>query len=485
MDPSFSNSIIPSVNEVTPIPEGNTQVSVLSVEEFTSNIVSQVGSQVTQNIFTQLVDVLPTFIDQALSKKFPEGSQNPVENGSPDNDNLSIAASDNLDKQSSCSLFDKIGEGLGPKSLDKDIGSNISQQDRRLSVLRENFIPSDQSIDISSGVVGTQPPIRDSGSHSSARDIGAQQISLRDEGAHSTSLRDIGAHSMSSVGDLINDSGKRKRADDLDMVPSLLEGIDDEMPDNPDLGAEILAPLAERVKKAFIENSAINKSLQEIMKKYKTPSNALCLRVPKVPPQIRMMDNFQDNKSFVKSNETSMYSTQNYVAKTATIFANIVEHVMIKANAGEIIDAKQVSKDCLRGITLLGHVSAELERKRKNNLRNILDQKFHSICGPKPGSDEAKKEKPKNSGTEFLFGDDFNQVAKDARNLHNMANQTQTKASNKSQSSSSSSSSFLDRGNKPPQPPYKGRNQRNNGNNNSHNSNNYNNKGKQPKGKKN
>ena len=101
------------------------------------------------------------------------------------------------------------------------------------------------------------------------------------------------------------------------------------------------------------------------------------------------------------------------------------------------------------------------------------------MCGPKPGSDEAKKEKPKNSGSEFLFGDDFRQVTKDARNLHNMAIQASSKTQSKARSSSSS---FLENGNKPPQPPAI----KNQGKfNKNSQSNNNSNKGKQFMGKKN
>ena len=40
----------------------------------------------------------------------------------------------------------------------------------------------------------------------------------------------------------------------------------------------------------------------------------------------------------------------------------------------------------MNGITLLGHASAEFERKSKNNLRNIPHKDFAALCRPNPGS---------------------------------------------------------------------------------------------------
>ena len=431
-------------------------VSVLSLENFTSELVSQVGGTVSAQIFSQLSDVLPSLIDQAVSKRMENiGIQEATQ------DTISVAASDNLDQDSVSnldSLFEHQPRDIGSRTTEA-IGASLPSDDLRVSVLRNGYVPSQNNVDISAQspsnvAIGAQTP--------SIGAIGAQSIQARDEGAPS--------EDSSSLNDLV--AGKRKR-DDLDMVPSILESVDEEMPDSSDLGGAIAEGLATRVEKCYIQNSAVNKSLQDIMKQYKCPSNSLLLRVPKVPPQLKLIKNYSDNNSYVKSIEGSLYSTQNFVAKSAVIFTNIAAHVLDKAQKGEIIDAKQVTKDCLRGITLLGHVSAELEQKRKNNLRNVLDSKFHSMCGPKPGSDEAKREKPKNCGTEFLFGDDFQKVSTDAKNLHNMAKRTSN--DHNSNKSSSSSASFLDKGKKSSQPPPRGKNSNSNNGNSSNNNNNYNN----------
>ena len=68
----------------------------------------------------------------------------------------------------------------------------------------------------------------------------------------------------------------------------------------------------------------------------------------------------------------------------------------------------------MNGITLIGHVSAEFERKRKINLRNIVHKEFVTLCGPKWGT-AAYKVKPRNTRAKYLLGDNLKQAAKDAK----------------------------------------------------------------------
>ena len=78
------------------------------------------------------------------------------------------------------------------------------------------------------------------------------------------------------------------------------------------------------------------------------------------------------------------------------------------------INHTNIANACVNGITLLGHVLAEFERKRKNNLRNIVHRDFVASCGPKPGS-AADKAKPRNTQSKYLLGDNVKQAAKDAK----------------------------------------------------------------------
>ena len=73
-----------------------------------------------------------------------------------------------------------------------------------------------------------------------------------------------------------------------------------------------------------------------------------------------------------------------------------------------------IIKACMNGISLLGHVSGEFERKCKSNLRNVVHRDFVTLCGPKPGS-ATYKAKPRNAESKYLLGDNLKQAAKDAK----------------------------------------------------------------------
>ena len=116
-------------------------------------------------------------------------------------------------------------------------------------------------------------------------------------------------------------------------------------------------------------------------------------------------------------NEKSLHSSQNFVVKTITIMSNIANCVLLAYDngpSGGPINHVNIVKACMNGITLLGLVSTELERKRRNNLRNIVHKDFIALCGPKPGS-VVYKAKPRNTQSKYLLGDNLKQAAKDAK----------------------------------------------------------------------
>ena len=102
-------------------------------------------------------------------------------------------------------------------------------------------------------------------------------------------------------------------------------------------------------------------------------------------------------------------------------------------------------------ITLLGHVSAEFEQKRKNNLRNIIHRDFVALCGPKPGS-AAYKAKPRHTQSKYLLGDNLKQAAKDAKRSEEITKKDSYKKYFKVQSkrytSTDQKKTFLDHGTK-------------------------------------
>ena len=106
-----------------------------------------------------------------------------------------------------------------------------------------------------------------------------------------------------------------------------------------------------------------------------------------------------------------------FVVKTITIMSDIANSVLLASDngpSGGPINHVDIVKGCINGITLLGHVSAEFERKCKNNLRNIVHRDFVALCGPKPGP-AAYKAKPRNKRSKYLLGGNLKQAAKYAK----------------------------------------------------------------------
>ena len=105
----------------------------------------------------------------------------------------------------------------------------------------------------------------------------------------------------------------------------------------------------------------------------------------------------------------------------------------------------------MNGITLLGHVSAEFERKHKDNLRNIVHKDFVALCGSKPGS-AAYKAKLKNTRSKNLLGGNLKQAAKDAKRSEEITKKDSYRKDFKVQSkhytSTDQKKPFLDHGRK-------------------------------------
>ena len=112
----------------------------------------------------------------------------------------------------------------------------------------------------------------------------------------------------------------------------------------------------------------------------------------------------------------SLYSSQNYVIRAILILSDMTNSNLkaLDADSGGSLGHVSLVKSCLNTITLLSHISAEFTRKRKHNLRNIVNSDFLILCGPKPGTATAKV-KLKNQRSTFLLGVNLKQAAKDAR----------------------------------------------------------------------
>ena len=190
------------------------------------------------------------------------------------------------------------------------------------------------------------------------------------------------------------------------------------------------------------------------MKENQHPSNLMAVKPPKLNPEIESCHQFQNNTSFVMTNEKNLCSSPNFVVRAITIVSDIANSVLLASDnspSGAPINHINIVKTCMNGINLLGHVSAEFERKRKNNLRNIVHRDFVALCGPKLGS-AAYKAKPRNTQSKYLLGDNLKQAAKDAKRSEEITKKDSYrkhfKVQNKHYTSTDQKKPFLDHGRK-------------------------------------
>ena len=120
------------------------------------------------------------------------------------------------------------------------------------------------------------------------------------------------------------------------------------------------------------------------MKENQHPSNLMAGKPPKLNPEIESCHQFQNNASVV-SNEKNLHSSQNFVVKTITIMSDIANSVLLRSDSGPSggpINQVDTFTACMNGITLLGHLLAEFERKPKKPTK-YRSQRFCSIMWTK------------------------------------------------------------------------------------------------------
>lgn len=175
-------------------------------------------------------------------------------------------------------------------------------------------------------------------------------------------------------------------------------------------GPKIDEGLAKVIKKAYLTSSADTSQLNAVMKAHQMPEN-LDIGVPKMNPEVLLMQRFTNNEDFVQYNEKAFYSLHNYQSKAIAIMAKIADHTINVMDNKVEADPASILKDCVSAVTILGHLSADTEQKRKNNVRKILAKEYEPLCGPK----SSKASKPSNSGAKFLLGDDLKTASKEAK----------------------------------------------------------------------
>ena len=145
------------------------------------------------------------------------------------------------------------------------------------------------------------------------------------------------------------------------MSREILHQVDDDMGIQEAEGLAVDEFLPEKIGHVYFESSADNNKLQKIMKENQHPSNFMAVMPPELNLEIESCHQFQNNTSFVMSNEKSLYTCQNFIVKATTIMSDISNSVLLASDndtSGGPINHVNIVKACMNRIILLGHLSA-------------------------------------------------------------------------------------------------------------------------------
>ena len=267
-------------------------------------------------------------------------------------------------------MLDDFRQGL-PDYIDKIISKKLDEQDA--ISLHANLTNIDEGSDSNrvnnTGETDTSDQnVRDKGSHN----IDADQVSA----AGGIPQKDTD----SSIGELFVTRKRHSSKDDdetpLKMSREILYQVGDDLGIQEVEGLAVDELLAAKIGHTYFESSADNAKLQKIMKENQHPNNLMAVEPPKLNPEIESCHQFQNNTSFVMTNEKSLYSSQNFVVKAITIMSDIANSVLLASDNGP--SGGPINHiNHMNGITLLDHVSAEFERKRKNTYETLFTKKDH------------------------------------------------------------------------------------------------------------
>ena len=203
------------------------------------------------------------------------------------------------------------------------------------------------------GDANTQSKNRDAGAQSHNRDTGAQltegnagfQENKMDKRANDKSVQSL-KNSFDNVSNLIGIGGKRKidareSTPPIIMSEEILTSIGDELGLDEVTGVNINARLAKQIEHSYLEASSESTALSKIMTNYSLPGNLEKLAVPKLNKEIELTTTgYQNNDHFVCSKEKSLYSSQNYLAKSIAIISKIADDVLADTDKGSTLNHK-------------------------------------------------------------------------------------------------------------------------------------------------
>ena len=194
----------------------------------------------------------------------------------------------------------------------------------------------------------------------------------------------------------------KPKTDNLNMIEEILVQIDKELPLNKEeAGPKVNEGLAKRVIKLFKNPALDSEAKKALLQRHKIPENLSGIATPAVNQAIREMRTFT---AYHKRNERDLYEIQQLILRASVAATTLADKSLRADQACKVMDTKEVVKDMLDVVTLLGQASHNISEKRKSNIKYILAPDVRTVCNSEHG------------GTQLL-GDDLGKSLREAREI--------------------------------------------------------------------
>lgn len=205
----------------------------------------------------------------------------------------------------------------------------------------------------------------------------------------------------------IIDNRAPEDSNDVNLINEILLEVDQELPNEEEFGLPINAALAKRISKILKPNYLGKETKKDLMSRHKLPENCKELLVPALNVEVREMKSFT---AYHKRIEREYYTMQSCLAHANAAVIHLTDEVLKADQSSKMVNSKELVKDALDAVTLIGQASVELTNKRLSNLRSILAPDVRSICS-------TNRETCK-----YLLGDDLSKKLKEAREISRVSN---------------------------------------------------------------
>ncbi len=136
----------------------------------------------------------------------------------------------------------------------------------------------------------------------------------------------------------------------------------------------MFAILTERAVKA-VTLPIKKETYTKIADKYNTPSIVVAVSAPRIDGEL-----WGTIQATARSKDVALQQIQKHIIKGLIPYINILSELRDATKSGRAIDVDRVNNLALDGITLAGNASFELSIKRREELKNVLNQMYRGLC---------------------------------------------------------------------------------------------------------